>query len=575
MTAKSIIDVQVNGEAFKEFQALFSKYNTQLLATPTAWANVNKQISQADTKSQSIQDSFSQIADSNREIADLMKKFQKSSADSDSKWKSIAKSTKEVGKTVGGLLGSLLKIAGIGGIFGGLLGIGGLFGLTRLAASAAGQQRSARGLNISPGEQKAFGVNYRQYVDSDSYLSNVNDALQDRTKRWTLYAAGLNEGQLQGKSTAEVGAALLPLLRQKFIQGGRTQQGADAFGLTQFAGMQDLNRLSNASPESLKLAQQQYEVDKRNLDLTDETTQAWTKLLQQLDRASIGIEKTFITALSPLAPQLAKLSSAFSDAIKILASNPDIKGWIDDLAKGIKEFASYMGSKEFKQDVADFAAAVSTLAKKTAGAMRWLGLIPDKSVPVQDSADPTKKEILKGGGITLRKSEYSQTVADALAGISDNIRRKTGAGATYFSGTEAKYGLPRGILRAMEKQESNFNVGAISPKGAMGPFQFMPGTAKQYGLADPFNLDDSAEAAARKMRDLRRNFKGDTEKALAAYNWGEGNVQKDVTQYGDKWKDHLPNETKGYLNQILPGVRVEVNNNTGGSAIISTNSLAQ
>jgi len=572
MTAKSVIDVEVNQEAFKEFHALFSKYQQALKSTPTVWGNVNKQIDAAAGKSQGIEESFQQIASSNKDIAEMMKKFQKASTDTDSKWKNIAKSTKSVAGTISGLLGSLFKIAGLGGIFGGLLGAGGLFGLTRLAASAAGQQRSARGLNITPGEQRAFGVNYKPYVDPDSYLSNVNEALQDQGKRWTLLSAGLTEGQLKGKSTAEVGSMLLPLLRQKFIQGGRTQQGADAFGLTQFAGLQDLNRLSNSSPEELKLAQQQYEVDKRNLDLSEQTTQAWTKFMQQLDRAGLGIEKTFITALSPLAPQLAKLSSAFSEAIRTLANNPEIKKWIEELGEGIRQLATYMGSKDFRQDVADFTAAISMLAKKTASALKWLGLIPDSSTPV--AADPTKKEILKGGGLTLQKAEYSMSVADALAGISDNIRRKTSAGDTYFSGTEKKWGLPVGTLRAVEKQESNFNVGAISPKRAMGPFQFMPDDAKRYGLNDPFNLDESSEKAGQKLHDLMRNFKGDIAKALAAYNWGEGNLQKDIAQNGNAWRDHLPKETSNYLNQVLPGIKIEIANAPGNSASASITQLA-
>jgi len=170
--------------------------------------------------------------------------------------------------------------------------------------------------------------------------------------------------------------------------------------------------------------------------------------------------------------------------------------------------------------------------------------------------------------------------------------RRWGSTPAYYGEFEKKYGLPAGTLDKIQRKEFNKNNLdlAISPVGAKGPFQFMEGTAKQYGLQNPFNLHDSAEAAAKKMRDLMKMFNGDIEKAYAGYNWGEGNLRKDIDKYGADWKAHLPRETADYVASLGGGgisappssvarhqgsVSITVHNNTGGSAIVTTNALAQ
>ena len=121
----------------------------------------------------------------------------------------------------------------------------------------------------------------------------------------------------------------------------------------------------------------------------------------------------------------------------------------------------------------------------------------------------------------------------------------------------------------------------LSPKGAKGHFGFMPDTQAEYGLKDPNNFEESADAAARKLKNLMKHFNGDVEKAVAGYNWGEGNVGKQIKAYGDQWKAHLPSETSGYINQTAGSLApnrvpliVEIRNNTGGSAIVTTNQVA-
>ena len=106
--------------------------------------------------------------------------------------------------------------------------------------------------------------------------------------------------------------------------------------------------------------------------------------------------------------------------------------------------------------------------------------------------------------------------------------------------------------------ESGFKAGAESPAGALGMFQLMPATAKQYGLSLwPFDervqAEPSARAAAKYLRQLYGQF-GDWRLAVAAYNCGEGRVQKSLSRYAAKSYEriatHLPAETQMYVPKV-------------------------
>ncbi|MBA2579879.1 MAG: lytic transglycosylase domain-containing protein [Thermoleophilaceae bacterium] len=86
-----------------------------------------------------------------------------------------------------------------------------------------------------------------------------------------------------------------------------------------------------------------------------------------------------------------------------------------------------------------------------------------------------------------------------------------------------RHNVPMNLLAAQLFAESNFNPFARSAAGAEGIAQFMPGTARAYGLRDPFDAEAAIEAQARMMRGLLDRF-GSVALALAAYNAGPGAV---------------------------------------------------
>ncbi len=151
---------------------------------------------------------------------------------------------------------------------------------------------------------------------------------------------------------------------------------------------------------------------------------------------------------------------------------------------------------------------------------------------------------------------------DPMAGMPGhdrtNDQAETGGNAIYsspegattsaklFARDEAEWELPPGILDKIWAAESGRGQHMLSSAGAQGHFQFMPETAKQYGVVDPNNLSQSAEGAAHMMHDLLVHFHGDLQKAVAAYNWGAGNVDK----YG---LGAAPSETRNYVAKIAGG----------------------
>lgn len=122
-----------------------------------------------------------------------------------------------------------------------------------------------------------------------------------------------------------------------------------------------------------------------------------------------------------------------------------------------------------------------------------------------------------------------------------NSKVQANAAKYNFSQLESKYKLPSGTLASIHMIESKGNVNAYNKTtGASGGFQFLKGTADQYGVKNRNDLAQSAEGAAKYMSYLLKLFKGDLEKAVRAYHAGEGNVQKgkNIGKYNNQyWKD--------------------------------------
>lgn len=142
------------------------------------------------------------------------------------------------------------------------------------------------------------------------------------------------------------------------------------------------------------------------------------------------------------------------------------------------------------------------------------------------------------------------SVGEQIMFTSDNIPTQY---RDAVAAAEQKYGLPANLLGRLLYQESHYRPDIIngttrSPAGALGIAQFMPATAAQFGI-DPLDPFQSIDAAGRYLAQLYATT-GSWLEALAAYNWGIGNVQR-------KGVAAAPAETQQYFTQILTSLGMD------------------
>jgi soluble lytic murein transglycosylase-like protein len=109
----------------------------------------------------------------------------------------------------------------------------------------------------------------------------------------------------------------------------------------------------------------------------------------------------------------------------------------------------------------------------------------------------------------------------------------------------AQHGVDPFLIYCLMSQESSFVTSAMSPKGAQGLMQLMPGTAARYGVTNPYDVAQNIQGGTRYLKDLLKMFNGRVDLALAGYNAGEGAVMK----YGKQIPPY--DETRNYVRLIL------------------------
>jgi soluble lytic murein transglycosylase-like protein len=107
-----------------------------------------------------------------------------------------------------------------------------------------------------------------------------------------------------------------------------------------------------------------------------------------------------------------------------------------------------------------------------------------------------------------------------------------------------KYGVSASLIKAVIHAESGYDPNAVSPKGASGLMQLMPGTARSLKVSNSFDPKDNVEGGVKYLRFLLDTFRGDVSLALAAYNAGLNKVAKfgGIPPY---------TETRTYVNRVL------------------------
>ena len=135
------------------------------------------------------------------------------------------------------------------------------------------------------------------------------------------------------------------------------------------------------------------------------------------------------------------------------------------------------------------------------------------------------------------------------------------------------HGVSEGLVKAIMHTESGFNINARSPVGAQGLMQLMPATARRFNVSNAYDPQQNIFGGVKYLSWLLKRFNGDTRLAIAAYNAGEGNVDK----YGDvppfrETRDYVKRVTSRYQNLYASGLGTplsESNSNTASGQVLA------
>lgn len=168
---------------------------------------------------------------------------------------------------------------------------------------------------------------------------------------------------------------------------------------------------------------------------------------------------------------------------------------------------------------------------------RWKR-VPQPSAAQVRSACSAVKEVAATMAATPQPVNASTTTQSTVS-----TRWTPQAVDTLVENVAKRHGVDPNLVRAMIKVESNFNPRATSRKGAIGLMQLMPATARELKVRNPYDPAQNLDGGVRHMKSLLENYNGDVALSLAAYNAGQGAVER----HGG-----VPNykETRSYVRRI-------------------------
>jgi len=123
-----------------------------------------------------------------------------------------------------------------------------------------------------------------------------------------------------------------------------------------------------------------------------------------------------------------------------------------------------------------------------------------------------------------------------------------------IQGAADQYGVDPSLIKAVISVESNWNPRAVSPAGAQGLMQLMPKTAAELGVTNPFDPAQNIMAGTRYLSRLLDRYQGNQKLALAAYNWGMGNLEKNPSALPEETRNYIVRVEKQYQTYLNPTV---------------------
>ncbi|MED0438226.1 transglycosylase SLT domain-containing protein [Escherichia coli] len=479
-----------------------------------------------------------------------------------------------------------------------VMGVAGPFGFGMMARNVVEKQKNADELQATPGELKAAESTYSPYFSGVGNVLNTLAAAQNdiaHPARVGLLNLGLNPDK-NATENLPVFLKKVAALAKEYQGTGLTQSnfrgmglGWVNFGLTnQLVKYQD--KIPELNKEFLLRASQNDSL------LTSGHTSQYQNLTSNLENNWDRLTSGFQGALAGNAYPLIRISNGITNAALNFMNGENFKRILTDVETGLDKLGKYVNSPDFYNDLNNFAGNVAKVTKALGGFVGFAAEHPwlfgaaviaggggaftgvASAVVTAMMRHPLISAAMAYGAYAYKDHENiiasansswdytKRNVGDALRwiGIDTDLGRKNTVQGTpeiamdipgvatvnglqdYVRKINRESLLPENMMAAIAEKESGWNPNAISKAGAKGLFQFIPETAKAYGLEgnDVFDPIKSTHAAARYLTDSMKRYGGDIAKVLAQYNGGNVAVGKDNTL-------RLKSETVDYLLKLM------------------------
>ncbi len=208
----------------------------------------------------------------------------------------------------------------------------------------------------------------------------------------------------------------------------------------------------------------------------------------------------------------------------------------EELSQKIKKFETPQTTKSFDNPV--FAEHLKLITKSLQIKMNQsllMSLSSNGDKQKEDYFSSSLSELIK----TLNNAENSGFAASE----NRHIQKPEEMPLDKIISTAAQeHDIDPKLIRSVIRAESSFKPDALSKKGAMGLMQLMPETARELGVKDPYNPAENIMGGTKYLKMLINRYSGNLNMALAAYNWGMGNLERNP--------EKIPKETRDYVSRI-------------------------
>ncbi len=162
----------------------------------------------------------------------------------------------------------------------------------------------------------------------------------------------------------------------------------------------------------------------------------------------------------------------------------------------------------------------------------------------EDTGFPVSNPFSPNGPVQPLSGEIyplPESIQEAVPEVSNKLQGEQSF-ESLAEETGGGHGLDPALIKAVIQVESGGNPLAISRAGARGLMQLMPGTAAELGVRDSFDPRQNIEGGTRYLKKLLDRYGGNLNLALAAYNWGMGNLERNP--------EAMPRETRNYIVKV-------------------------